>query len=124
MVEIKFPANILRPLQNYLRKEEKKLEKQKTEISQEDPFKQTDRVNNNAAVDEDAAEQTGHERISVFVQEINKALISVRKALARIRVGRYGVCEGCGKMIDTDRLAVNPTAEYCLSCASKRKNNE
>lgn len=122
MVEIKFPANILRPLQNYLRKEEKKLEKQKTEISQEDPFKQVDRVNDNASDDSDAAEQAGHERISAFVQEINKALISVRKALTRIKVGRYGICDGCGKMIDTDRLAANPTAEYCLSCASKKKN--
>lgn len=120
MVQIKFPMSILRPMANYLKKEEKKLEKRKKRVAQEDPFLRTDRVNENAAVDADAAEQTGHERVTAILLEINKALISVRKALSRIKLGRYGVCESCDEMIDTDRLAANPTAELCLKCAKKK----
>lgn len=120
MVQIKFPMSILKPVANYLEKEEKKLEKRKKRVAQEDPFLRTDRINENAAVDADAAEQTGHERVTAILSEINKALISVRKALSRIKLGRYGVCESCGEMIDTDRLAANPTAELCLKCAKKK----
>ncbi|MBI4999343.1 TraR/DksA C4-type zinc finger protein [Candidatus Gottesmanbacteria bacterium] len=33
----------------------------------------------------------------------------------------YGICERCGKMIDTDRLAVMPAAELCLECEKKKE---
>lgn len=121
MVKIRFPMMILKPLSDHLKKEEKKLEKRKKDLVKEDPFTKTDRVNENAAVDADAAEQTGHERVTAILSEVNKGLIQVRKALTRIKLGRYGTCEKCGGLIDTDRLAANPTAEYCLKCVKKVK---
>jgi len=120
---IKFPFKVLRPVWQYLKHQEKKLVKTKKELQKEDPFVNADRVNDNAASDTDAAEQYGHARISALTSEINKNLIRIRKTLTRIKIGRYGTCKGCGKMINTDRLAADPTVEYCLECEKKRSES-
>lgn len=116
---MKFPSKILKPVWHYLKQEEKKLIRSKKDLEKEDPFADVSRVDDNAP-DVDAAEQFGHARVSALITEINKNLIRVRKALARIKIGHYGICKRCGKMIDTDRLAVDPTVEYCLECEKKR----
>ena len=43
------------------------------------------------------------------------------QALARLREGRYGTCENCGRPIGTGRLAARPTARTCIACASRRR---
>lgn len=117
---MKFPFKVLKPLWHHLKREEKKLIQRKKSLEKEDPFTDPSRVNDNAASDKDAAEQFGHARISALLAEINKSLIRIRKALSRIKIGQYGLCKRCRKMIDTERLAVDPTVEYCLSCEKKR----
>lgn len=113
---IKFPAVVLRPIYDYLTSEERRLKAQKKRLNQEDPFKDGNREFDNAAVDSEVAELVGHERVSAIRVEVDKTLINIRKALSRIKLGKYGVCTNCGKMIDTDRLAINPAAEFCVSC--------
>jgi DnaK suppressor protein len=39
-------------------------------------------------------------------------------ALQRIADGEYGYCEDCGEDIALRRLALNPAAAKCISCAS------
>ena len=119
MSRIKFPLQVLNPLKNYLQKEERKLKKRKTELEKEYPFIDQDRVNDNAAVDAEAAEEFGHDRVSALKLEIDKTLIRIRKTLTRIKLGRFGICEECKQMIDTDRLAIDPTATLCIDCAKK-----
>lgn len=116
-----FPISVLQPIRDYLVKRESELRKRKKRLEKEDPFVNNQRLNDNAAVDADAAEEVGHERIRVLKSEVDKTLIRIRKALARINVGSYGVCAQCGQMIDTDRLAIDPTAELCMTCAQKQK---
>ena len=41
----------------------------------------------------------------------------VDDALGRLDEGAYGVCEGCGRPIATDRLAARPFARHCIACA-------
>ena len=120
-MKIKFPKKVLKPIEGFLKKEEKKLKARKEDLSVEDPFKDTNRVNDNAAVDTDAAEQVGHERISALKNEIDKALINIRKTLTKIKIGKYGMCEMCDELIDTDRLAANPTAALCIKCEKKKR---
>lgn len=117
---IEFPAKVLEPVKNYLQREEKRLKKRKEQLEEEDPFSDPERANNNA-MDTDALEQAGHERVEAIKEEVDKALITVRKSLTRIKLGHYGLCEECGKMIDTDRLAVNPTAAHCIECVRKQE---
>jgi RNA polymerase-binding transcription factor DksA len=118
---ISFPANVVEPVRQYLLSKEKKLEKRKQELAKEDPFTDPGRLNDNAASDTDAAEQFGHARVAAMKEEIDKTLINIRKALTRIKIGKYGLCESCGKMIDTDRLAIDPAAQFCVECKKKGK---
>ena len=37
-------------------------------------------------------------------------------ALARIRLGSYGLCLGCGDAVQFLELYLDPTAECCLGC--------
>lgn len=120
MSRIKFPLKVLLPLKNRLKNEEKKLNKRKKDLEAEDPFTDTDRVNDNAAIDKEAAEEVGHERITALKLEIDKTLIRIRKTLTRIKVGKYGLCVKCKKMINTDRLAIDATATHCIKCANKK----
>ena len=111
----RFPGNLLRPLVDYLKREEVRLIKTKKSLKKEDPYASMSREDDNS-VDADVAEQVDHERVSAVRTELTKSLINIRKTLTRIKIGRYGTCERCHRMIDTDRLAIEPTAEHCLSC--------
>lgn len=116
-----FPAKLLAPVGTFLQGRLKILRKRKEVIEEEDPFKDTSRVMDNASPDTDAAEQFGHARTSAIRKQINLSIIQTRKALSRFRIGKYGICEECGKMIDTDRLMIYPEATLCAEDAAKRE---
>lgn len=120
-IAIKFPMNVLKPIGDFLRKEVSRLEKRVKEISEEDPFKDTGRVIDNAAPDVDALEQIGHQRTVAIRNQIERRLIQIKKALARMKIGKYGICEVCGNMIDTERLMVMPEATICAKCAKEKE---
>jgi RNA polymerase-binding transcription factor DksA len=117
----KFPASLLAPVGRFLTEKLKNLERRKKEISSEDPFRDTSRILDNASPDADAAEQFGHARTSALKTEINRKIVQIRKALAMIKIGKYGICEECGQMIDTDRLMVYPEATLCAKDDEKRE---
>ncbi len=48
-------------------------------------------------------------------------LAEIDAALARIDAGTYGICEPCGKPIDTDRLEALPWATLCLEDRRKEE---
>ena len=114
-----FPAKLLVPVGKFLRAKLKKLEKRKKEIESEDPFKDLGRATDNASPDTDAAEQFGHARTSAIREQLDRAIIQTRKALTRVKIGKYGVCEVCGRMIDTDRLMIYPEATLCADDQAK-----
>lgn len=118
---ISFPAKLVAPIGKFLQTSLKKLERRRKEIEDEDPFKDEDRLLDNAAPDADAAEQFGHARTKAINEQLDKKIIQTKKALARIRLGKYGICEDCGEMIDTDRLMVYPEATLCANCQAKRE---
>lgn len=117
---IKFPGRILEPIRSFLSREEKRLDERKKGLEKEDPFTDVGRVADNAP-DTDAAEQVAHERTEALRREVDRRLIQIRKALSMIKIGRYGTCERCGKMIDTDRLMVMPEATVCIECEKKKE---
>jgi len=118
---ISFPAVILAPIRRFLKREEKQLEQRKQSLEKEDPFTDPGRSISNAAPDASAAEQFGHARIEAMRREIDRRLIEVRKALTRIKIGKYGVCQDCGQMIDTERLMAKPEATLCIKCERKKE---
>jgi DnaK suppressor protein len=40
----------------------------------------------------------------------------IQKALHRIEMGHYGICENCGEAISLDRLKACPAAVLCVDC--------
>ena len=119
---INFPKVILMPIANFLAREVKRLEERKQNLFKRDPFKDADRIVDNAASDTDAAEQDGHAQVTAMARHTDRRLIQIKKALAKIRLGQYGVCERCGQMIDTDRLMVMPETTICVHCEQKKES--
>ncbi|SRR5258708_195226 len=117
---ITFPATVLAPVGDFLKEQIKKLEKSRKNLLEEDPFSDETRTNSNSALDTEAEEQFGHARTSAIREQIDRRIIQTRKALSRVRIGKYGICENCGKMIDTDRLMVYPEATLCVDCQKKK----
>jgi len=121
MAKITFPASLLEPIRKVLHLEEEKLNKRKKVLEEQDPFADPKRLLDNASSDADASEQFGHATVEGLKREIDRKLIQIRKALTRIKLGKYGTCEKCGEMIDTDRLMVFPEATVCVKCERKKE---
>ena len=118
---IRFPANLLKPVSEFLVIQLRNLKIHKSKISSEDPFMDESRVLDNAATDTEAEEQFGHARVTAIKGELNNRAKQIKKALKRIKHGKYGICEDCQKMIDTDRLGAYPEATMCINCEKKRE---
>ena len=115
-----FPSELLNELRLHLEAEKKKLAAQMSDLSAQDPFSDPDRANDNAASDSEASEESSHDRFEAMLDELKAKLSGIDAALARISSGTYGFCSHCHEMIDTDRLAILPTATLCLSCERKK----
>lgn len=118
--KISFPSTVLAPLVRFLKGEEKKLKLSKKELKKADPFIMGNRDEDNS-VDSDVAENVDHDRTYAMRRLVTRSIVSIKKTLTRIKLGKYGICTSCGKMIDTDRLAITPTAEFCISCEKSKE---
>jgi len=65
------------------------------------------------AVDDVAFDLEFHRRQSVF-----ERLAQIDLALARLRNGGFGVCDGCGGPIEQRRVELDPAIRLCLACQS------
>jgi DnaK suppressor protein len=118
---INFPSDILSGIRTHLDGEKKDLQIRIDDLRKQDPFTDPERLNDNAASDTEASEESNHDRVVALIEELNLKLADIDQALIRIADGNYGFCSSCGNMIDTDRLNILPTATLCLPCEKKRK---
>ena len=116
-----FPSDILDTIRQHLEEEKSRVVARTSELSLQDPYADPERVNDNAASDTEASEESNHDRNLALVDELKNRVQSIDEALVRIGRGSYGFCTNCGMMIDTDRLNVIPTATLCLECERKKK---
>jgi DnaK suppressor protein len=114
-----YPNDILGPVKSFLSDQLKNLKKRKKEVTESDPFENLSRINDNAATDADAEEQFGHARSVAVKEQLDRKIVQTRRALAQLKIGKYGMCESCGNMIDTDRLMIYPEATLCITCEKK-----
>lgn len=119
--KIRFPANLLKPVGAFLTAKLASLRINRKKIQTEDPFNDKTRDLESAATDTEAEEQFGHARVLAIKAELNLKAKQIKKALEMVKKGKYGICEDCGKMIDTDRLAVFAEATKCIKCGKKRE---
>jgi DnaK suppressor protein len=57
-----------------------------------------------------------------LIEREEDRLKAIEDALSRLERNRYGLCEGCGNEIPTERLQAMPFAAYCVQCQRKRSN--
>ncbi len=117
---ISFPSKLTKNIENFLEKKLLKLKRSEKSLRANDPFSDDQRSGNNS-MEEDLDEQIGHFETEIKVNFIKRQIVQIRKALTRLKIGKYGICEKCGKMIDTDRLAVRPETTICLLCEKERE---
>jgi DnaK suppressor protein len=114
------PSNLLLPIKNFLESEIVRWKRAEKDMKKNDPFADPNRTIQNSS-EEDVDEQVGHFETEVKVSFVKKQIVQLRKALTMIKIGKYGICEKCGAMIDTDRLAVKPEVTVCIKCARDRE---
>ena len=116
-----FPSDVLVTIKQHLEEEKKRVTGRIAELQQQDPFSDPERTNDNAASDTEANEESSHERFAAMISQLTDQSGQIDTALDRINDSTYGFCMSCGQMIDTDRLAILPTATLCLTCEQKKK---
>lgn len=117
---ISFPSRLTKGIEAFLHHKLIDLKKEEKTLKENDPFSDQQRTGNNS-LEEDVDEQIGRFETEVKISFIKKQIVEVRKALTRLKIGKYGICEKCHKMIDTDRLAVKPDTTLCVNCAKERE---
>lgn len=62
----------------------------------------------------------GAQQMSLAAQRRRQQTLQrIEGALRRIEAGEYGLCRACDEPINPKRLEFDPTALYCVDCASK-----
>jgi DnaK suppressor protein len=51
-------------------------------------------------------------------KELSAMLEDVKRALAKLDEGTYGICDSCGAPIPSERLEARPWTARCVRCAS------
>ncbi|NNG01550.1 MAG: RNA polymerase-binding protein DksA [Desulfobacteraceae bacterium] len=51
----------------------------------------------------------------------SKLIKKIKKALARIENGTFGICEKCGEDISNKRLKARPVTTQCIECKTKEE---
>lgn len=112
---ISFPNRLTRKIKEFLEERLLELKRKEKKLKADDPFLVPERTSENSKED-DVDEQVGHFETEVKMHFIKKEIVEMRKALSRLKIGKYGICSKCGKMIDTDRLTIKPEATLCMQC--------
>lgn len=74
-----------------------------------------------ASFDEEADQYEEYDKLLEIERALEEKLSAINLALKKIKNGKYGICESCGKEIDIRRLRANPHARACANkvCQSK-----
>jgi DnaK suppressor protein len=69
----------------------------------------------------DVAQLVIDSEIAYRVADVRASLQQqLARALDRLEVGRYGICEDCGEAIAAERMEFAPETTTCVSCQGRR----
>lgn len=114
-------SGFLRQVWKVLTREEQRLAREKERLAKEDSALHSPEMAATKPAEflDEAAEGLSQERVEVEQGILSKLLMETRLALSKIKIGKYGICENCGRSIDRARLEAYPQARYCLDCEKK-----
>lgn len=65
----------------------------------------------------DLASKRCEQQLMIQIQHRTRQLVrEIEEALMRIKRGKFGVCEECGRDIELRRLRVQPMTTLCIQC--------
>lgn len=112
-----FPEKTLEFIKRYLLRQQKEINKNLKEVSDDDPA-QSPVLAESSEPGTDSYIADAHTKKVVLEAQLKNAKTSIKTALFKIKNGDYGKCEKCGEQIAVGRLMVMPTAQYCVACAN------
>src|SRR6202022_3615270 len=68
-----------------------------------------------------ATEAFEREKELALESSVQGMLEMVEEALKKVRDGTYGICDGCAKPIDGNRLRAIPYARLCIKCKEQEE---
>lgn len=71
-----------------------------------------------------AFDASAEEVTSSLVELEGRELTQIERALHQLKVGTYGICEGCSCKIPVARLNALPYSTMCVSCQRKMEEHE
>lgn len=109
----------LKNVRDFLTKKDKELAKEELLLKKEDEYGGKNRDISNVEDADGAVSEAEHEKTDIITRSIEDMRIQIKKALAKINIGTYGICDMCHKPIDAARLKAFPQATTCMVCAEK-----
>lgn len=123
LMEAPIAGELLQKLKERLLRYERRIDEQEKQIKSEDPSTQDGMGNRNPEFEDEANDENRRTFAQTTVASLENMKIQIKKALARMNIGKYGICERCGNPIDKARLEAFPEATLCLSCEKLREDN-
>ncbi|MGH8998377.1 MAG: TraR/DksA family transcriptional regulator, partial [Acidimicrobiia bacterium] len=112
-------------LRRLLEEERQTYLRQAEELAAEAEALATDREAGDTQFDEESGEgdtlNVERERDLALSASANQAVEEIDRALRRMDLGTYGVCERCGAKIPAARLEALPYAALCINCKSREE---
>lgn len=113
--------DFLSKLKERLKEEKRELEKTLSSFAKKDKKLPEDWDTRfpqfNGKLEESADEVEEFTNLLPIEAKLELLLLDVKRALKKIEMGTYGICEKCGKKISKGRLKVLPEAKFCSKCA-------
>ena len=106
-----------------IQKFKNKLEEEKTNLENEVKELKVvpDFGNDNDSFEEETDESQAYGNQLSLMQTFKERLADIEAALDKIRKGKYGVCEKCGKEISVKVLDISPESRLCQTDKQKER---
>lgn len=119
---LNLPQKTLTRIRNVLQRQQREVEENIKKVEKDDPTKDIALAESSEPGTESWIAE-GHAKAIAIANELKTAAGNIKMALTKIRQGKYGVCERCGKDIEHQRLLIIPTARYCMVCSKIKNKN-
>jgi RNA polymerase-binding transcription factor DksA len=120
-----FPAKTLDKLRRLLEEERETYLRQARDLAAEAEALAAEREPGDTQFDEESGEgdtlNVERERDLALSASATQAVEDIDRALRRMDVGTFGICERCGKKITVARLEALPFAALCIECKSREE---
>ncbi len=105
-------------IKRILLRQKSQVETEIKELDKKDPVLEDDLAESSEPGTESWIADVHNQKVAVK-SSLMGLLSKIKNSLSRMKTGKYGKCENCGKAIEKKRLEAMPSATLCLNCSKK-----